>query len=286
MNAVMITGVSTGIGLATTKYLKELGYHVFGSVRKSEDAVRLEKEMGTGFTSLIFDVRDRGAIDRAAEKVQAMMGKQYLRALINNSGIAVSGPLQHISIDKFREQQEVNVIGLLQVTQAFLPLLGAVKDPTDKPGKIINISSVGGRLSRPFYGPYNASKHAVEGMTGSLRRELLDFGIDAIVIEPGAIESEMYEKAKHDEDTFEGTIYHDLYRHKNKFIQFSQKISIPAEQVARLIHNSIEMNKPKTRQVIVAKKWYIELLLRLPDRIVDRLITNQMKGIVRNHPKS
>jgi len=286
MNAVMITGVSTGIGLATTKYLKELGYHVFGSVRKSEDAARLEKEMGTGFTSLIFDVRDRGAIDRAAEKVQAMMGKQYLRALINNSGIAVSGPLQHISIDKFREQQEVNVIGLLQVTQAFLPLLGAVKDPTDKPGKIINISSVGGRLSRPFYGPYNASKHAVEGMTGSLRRELLDFGIDAIVIEPGAIESEMYEKAKHDEDTFEGTIYHDLYRHKNKFIQFSQKISIPAEQVARLIHNSIEMNKPKTRQVIVAKKWYIELLLRLPDRIVDRLITNQMKGIVRNHPKS
>ena len=84
MNAVMITGVSTGIGLATTKYLKELGYHVFGSVRKSEDAARLEKEMGTGFTSLIFDVRDRGAIDRAAEKVQAMMGKQYLRALINN----------------------------------------------------------------------------------------------------------------------------------------------------------------------------------------------------------
>ncbi len=286
MQSVMITGVSTGIGLATAKYLKELGYHVFGSVRKADDAARLEKEMGTGFTSLIFDVRDRAAIDQAAEKVQQMMGKQYLRALVNNSGIAVSGPLQHISIDKFREQQEVNVIGLLQVTQAFLPLLGAVKNQTDKPGKIINISSVGGRLSRPFYGPYNASKHAVEGMTGSLRRELLDFGIDAIVIEPGAIESEMYEKAKHDEDMFEGTIYHDLYQHKNKFIQFSQKISIPAEKVARLIHNSIEMDKPKTRQVIVAKKWYIELLLRLPDRMVDRLITNQMKGIVRNHPKS
>lgn len=286
MQAVMITGVSTGIGLATTKYLKELGFHVFGSVRKAEDAARLEKELGPGFTSLIFDVRDRQAIDLAAEKVSTIMGKQYLRALVNNSGIAVSGPLQHISIDKFREQQEVNVIGLLQVTQAFLPLLGAVKHQTDKPGKIINISSVGGRLSRPFYGPYNASKHAVEGMTGSLRRELLDFGIDAIVIEPGAIVSEMYEKAKHDEDTFEGTIYHDLYQHKNKFIQFSQNISIPAEAVARLIHNSIEMNKPKTRQVIVAKKWYIELLLRLPDRVVDRLITNQMKGIVRNHPKS
>lgn len=284
MQAVMITGVSTGIGLATTKYLKELGYHVFGSVRKPEDAARLEKEMGPGFTSLIFDVRDKPAVDAAAAKVKAIMGHKYLRALINNSGIAVSGPLQHISIDKFREQQEVNVIGLLQVTQAFLPLLGAVKTQTDKPGKIINISSIGGRLSRPFYGPYNASKHAVEGMTGSLRRELLDFGIDAIVIEPGPIVSDMYEKAKQDEDTFEGTIYHDMYKYKNKFIEFSQKISIPAEGVARLIHNSIEMDKPKTRQVIVAKKWYIELLLRLPDRVVDRMITNQMKSVLRNNP--
>jgi len=286
MKAVMITGVSTGIGLATAKYLKELGYHIFGSVRKAEDAVRLDKEMGPGFTSLFFDVRDRAAIDQAADKVKAILGNQYLRALVNNSGIAVSGPLQHVSVDKFREQLEVNVIGLLQVTQAFLPLLGAVKNQTDKPGKIINISSIGGRLSRPFYGPYNASKHAVEGMTGSLRRELLDFGIDAIVIEPGPIVSEMYEKAKYDKETYEGTIYHDLYQHKNKFIQFSQDISIPAEEVARLIHNSIEMNKPKTRQVIVAKKWLIELMLRLPDRMVDRMITNQMKGVLKKSPKS
>lgn len=280
MNAVMITGVSTGIGLATAKYLKGFGFHIFGSVRKPEDAAKLEKEMGPGFTPLIFDVRDRRAIDVAAAQVAEMIEGNYLRALINNSGIAVSGPIQHVSIDRFREQLEVNVIGLVQVTQAFLPLLGAVKPQTGKPGKIINISSVGGRLSRPFYGPYNASKHAVEGLTGSLRRELLDFGIDAIVIEPGPIVSEMYEKAKYDTDTYEGTIYHDLYKHKNKFIEFSQKMSIPAEEVARLIHNSIMMDKPKTRQVIVAKKWMIELMMKLPDRVVDKMMLKQMKGVL------
>lgn len=280
MDSVLITGVSTGIGLATAKHLKSLGYHVFGSVRKAAEAAALEKEMGPGFTALIFDIRDRPAVDQAAEKISHMLGHQYLRAVINNSGIAISGPLQHISIDKFREQQEVNVIGTLQVIQAFLPLLGAVKSQTDKPGKIINISSVSGRIARPFYGPYAASKHAIEAMTISLRRELMDFGIDVVAIEPGPTKSQAYEKAKNDDNTFEGTIYHDVYRHKNKFIEFAQKVSIPATDVAKLIHETIVKSKPRPRQIIVAKKWYIQLLTLLPDRVVDKLITSQMKGII------
>lgn len=281
MDSVLITGVSTGIGYATAKYLKDLGYHVFGSVRTSQEAEKLEKEMRSGFTSLIFDIKDRNAVFSAAEKVKRIIGHHYLRAIVNNSGIAVSGPLQHISIDKFREQLEVNVIGTLNVIQAFLPLIGAVKTQTDKPGKIINISSVSGRIARPYYGPYAASKHAIEAMTISLRRELMDFGIDSVAIEPGPTKSLAYQKAKEDGDTFEGTIYHDFYQHKNKFIEFAQKISIPATDVAKLIHETILRDKPKARNIIVAKKWYIQLLTMLPDRIVDRMITNQMKGIVK-----
>ena len=280
MNSVLITGVSTGIGLTTAKYLQSQGFHVFGSVRKQTEADDLEKDMGPGFTALVFDIRDRIAVDQAAEKVKSILGKQYLRALVNNSGIAVSGPLQHIAIDKFREQQEVNVIGTLNVIQAFLPLIGAVHAPTDKPGKIINISSVSGRIARPYYGPYAASKHAIEAMTGSLRRELMDFGIDVLAIEPGPTQSEAYQKAKHDDNTFEGTIYHDFYKHKNKFISFAQKVSIPAIDVAKLIHKTILATRPKTRQLIVAKKWYFQLLMWLPDRWVDKMITNQMKGII------
>lgn len=280
MDSVLITGVSTGIGLETAKYLKALGYHIFGSVRKSNEAAALEQEMGLGFTALIFDIRDRAAVDQAADKVRRMLGSQYLRAVVNNSGIAISGPLQHISIDKFREQQEVNVIGTLNVIQAFLPLLGAVKSQTDKPGKMINISSVSGRIARPFYGPYAASKHAIEAMTISLRRELMDFGIDVVAIEPGPTKSQAYQKAKYDDNTFEGTIYHDLYQHKNKFIEFAQKVSIPASEVAKLIHETIVKSKPKARQIVVAKKWYIQILTLLPDRVVDKLITNQMKGII------
>lgn len=281
MNSVLITGVSTGIGLATTHYLKDKGFHVFGSVRNAEDAVRLEKEMGSGFTALIFDIKNRDDVFAAAEKVKQILGAQYLRAIVNNSGIAIAGPLQHISIDKFREQQEVNVIGTLNVIQAFLPLLGAVKTPTDRPGKIINISSVSGRIARPFYGPYAASKHAIEAMTASLRRELMDFGIDAVCIEPGPTKSMVYEKAKYDEDTFEGTIYHEVYQHKNKFIEFAQKISIPTIDVSKLIHETILCDKPKARNIIVAKKWYIQLLTLLPDRLVDKMITNQMREIVK-----
>ncbi len=280
MKAVLITGVSTGIGYSTAKYLKDQGYHVFGSVRTPEDAARMEKELGGGFTPVVFDVRNRNAVFAAADKVKQMMGTHYLRALINNSGISVAGPLQHIDVERFREQQEVNVIGVLNVLQAFLPLIGAVAHKTDKVGKVINISSVGGRLARPFYGPYNASKHAVEGMTDALRRELLDHGIDAVVIEPGPIQSEIYEKAKHDPVLYEGTIYHDLYKEKTKFIEFSQKISIPAIKVARLIHKTIINERPPTRQVIVAKKWFIKLMLMLPDRIVDRMVVSQMKGII------
>ena len=280
MKAVLITGVSTGIGYVTSKHLKDQGYHVFGSVRNPEDAERLEKELGPGFTALLFDVRNRNAVFAAADKVREIMGTQYLRAIINNSGISAAGPIQHIDVEKFREQMEVNVIGVLNVLQAFLPLIGAVANKTDKVGKVINISSVGGRLARPFYGPYNASKHALEGMTDALRREIQDHGIDAVLIEPGPVQSEIYEKAKHDPVVYERTIYHELYKQKTKFIEFAQKMSVPTIKLSKLIQKTIEAERPPVRQVIVANKWFVKLMMMLPDRMVDKMVMNQMKGVL------
>ena len=127
MKAVLITGVSTGIGYSTAKYLKDQGYHVFGSVRTPEDAARLEKDLGGGFTALVFDVRNRISVFAAADKVKQMMGTHYLSALINNSGISVAGPLQHIDVERFREQQEVNVIGVLNVCLSLIHIYGAFR---------------------------------------------------------------------------------------------------------------------------------------------------------------
>ncbi len=167
---VVVTGVSSGIGHAITVDLTEQGYHVFGSVRTQEDADRVQAEFGERFMPLIFDVTDGDAVRRAADQVTAVAGEIGLAGLVNNAGIAVGGPLMHLPIDEMRRQLEVNVVGVLQVTQAFLPLLGAQPDPPFESGRIVNISSVSGHIAYPFMGPYAASKHALEAMTDSLRR--------------------------------------------------------------------------------------------------------------------
>jgi NAD(P)-dependent dehydrogenase (short-subunit alcohol dehydrogenase family) len=194
MRYVVITGVSTGIGYAATQELIQHGYHVFGSVRKRADGERLQVTLGANFTPLYFDVTDETAIRAAAETVQRAVGDQGLFGLVNNAGIAIGGPLLHLSIDEFRRQFEVNVFGLLLVTQAFAGLLGARTHSPHPPGRIINISSVSGRIAYPFIGPYAASKHAVEAISDSLRRELRLYGVDVIVIEPGAVRTPIWDK--------------------------------------------------------------------------------------------
>ena len=187
---VVITGVSTGIGLDAARLLIERGYRVFGSVRSQVDADRVGAALGPHFTPLLFDVTDEAAIATAAEKVRDAIGDEGLCALVNNSGISGAGPLMHFPLDEMRKMFEVNVFGLLAVTQAFLPLLGARRDCPHPPGRIINISSISGGLVFPFVGAYGASKHAVEALTDGLRRELGLYNIHVIAIEPGNIRTE------------------------------------------------------------------------------------------------
>ena len=185
MKAIVITGVSTGIGYAATAVFIQRGYHVFGSVRKAADAKRLQAEMGAQFTPLLFDVTDKVGVQTAVSQVRAALGEKNLTALINNAGIVTPGPLMHMPSDSFRQQFQVNLFGLFDVTQAFLPLLGARKHNAGLPGRIINISSVSGKIAYPFMGAYAASKHALEAYSDSLRRELMLYGIDVILIQPG-----------------------------------------------------------------------------------------------------
>ncbi|MGB8983521.1 MAG: SDR family NAD(P)-dependent oxidoreductase, partial [Anaerolineales bacterium] len=178
MQSIIVTGVSTGIGWAITKILIERGFRVFGSVRKTQDAERLAKEFGTNFIPLLFDVTDEPAVQAAAAQVRAQLGGETLLGLVNNAGIAIPAPLMHQPTDDFRHQLEVNLVSVLIVTKAFLPLLGADRSLRGRPGRIVNISSTSGKFGFPFVGAYVASKHGLEGFSESLRRELMLYGID------------------------------------------------------------------------------------------------------------
>src|SRR5580693_3425800 len=168
MKSVVVTGASTGIGHGAAKVLVKKGFRVFGSVRKAADGDRLKAELGANFVPLQFDVTDEAAVKAAATAVGAELKGEPLFGLVNNAGIAVPGPLLYLGADELRHQLDVNVVGQMIVTQAFAPLLRAEKGRKSKPGRIVMISSVGGKIATPFMGPYNASKFAIEALSDSL----------------------------------------------------------------------------------------------------------------------
>jgi NAD(P)-dependent dehydrogenase (short-subunit alcohol dehydrogenase family) len=194
MRTVVITGASTGIGHATAKLLLDKGFKVFGSVRKQADAERLRGEFGASFAPLLFDVTDEAAVLAASREVRAALNGETLAGLVNNAGIAVPGPVLELSADEFRRQMDVNVIGPIIATQAFGPLLGADAALKGPKGRIVMISSVAGKNGNPLTPAYAASKHAIEGLSESLRRELMLFGIDVIIIAPGPVKTPIWSK--------------------------------------------------------------------------------------------
>tara|TARA_R110000868_G_scaffold122877_2_gene325783 strand:- start:16732 stop:17583 length:852 start_codon:yes stop_codon:yes gene_type:complete len=274
MKSIVITGVSTGIGWGATKVLIGEGFRVFGSVRKVADGERLQAEFGKNFVPLLFDVTDEPAIKRAAEEVRAALNGEKLAGLVNNAGIAVSGPLLDLNVDDFRQQMEVNVTGPFLVTQSFAPLLGADRSLKGEPGRIVNISSVGGKQAAPFVGPYSASKFALEGMSESLRRELMLFGIDVIIIGPGAVKTQIWDKAEQVDITpFANSAYYpSLVKFRDYFLA-SGKTGLEPEQLGRAILTALTAENPKVRYAVLKGKltnWTIPQ--RLPKRFLDRTI--------------
>lgn len=278
MKYVVITGVSTGIGNAAAVDLISRGYHVFGSLRKQSDAERVQTQLGERFTPLIFDVTNTGAIESAAHVVEERVGESGLAALINNAGIVTPGPLAHMPLAEFREQLEVNVTGVLAVTQALLPVLGTRKGPTlhPPPGRIINIGSVSGKIVYPFMGAYAASKHALEAISDALRRELLLYQIDVILIEPGTVRTSMMNRFGEQAKKYADTDYKDILASIEVGMAERERSAIPVRRVTDLIRVALESERPKTRYPLPRKRIIGWLLPRLPDRLFDRLVANRL----------
>ncbi len=275
--SVVITGVSTGIGYDLAKNFISKGYMVFGSVRNEKDAGGLVDEFGDLFRPLIFDVTDYEAIDRAAGFVAGEVS-DGITCLVNNAGIAVGGPLLHVKMEDFEYQFKVNVFGLMKVTQAFAPLLGARKNHPISPGRIIQISSVSGKIGFPFMGPYAGSKHAIEGLSESLRRELLLYGIDVIVVGPGAVKTPIWQKSKKETPGFENTPYSSaMLVFREKFIKSAVKNAIECDWLAKKIVSIAESERPRTRYTFASRKFANYFLPRiLPPRIVDRALKKEL----------
>lgn len=285
MKSVVITGASTGIGEATAKLMAARGFKVYGSVRKPEDGERLKKEIGTNFEPLVFDVTDESAVRAAAARVRGDLDGRTLYGLVNNAGISVPGPSLMVPIEKWRQQLEVNVIGPVIVMQAFAPLLGTDLSRQGEPGKIVNISSVAGKRAFPFQGPYAASKHGLEAVSESLRRELMLYGIDVVIIGPGPVRTAIWAKgSKADFSAYEGTPYLAPLKKLREVMQAGGMKGLPPEEVAGLIHYVLTSANTFPRYTITPGKFKRWLLSKLPLRVFDRIIANQigLKNVRRN----
>ncbi len=273
----VVTGVSTGIGRAIAKSLVDDGWRVFGSVRKESDGRDAHAALGEAFTPLIFDVTDRAAIDRAAAQVKDALRGRTLDGLVNNAGVAVAGPLRHLNLDDLQRQIDINVYGPVRVTQAFLSQLGADHSLTGAPGRIVNMSSIAGKIASPFMSPYAISKHALEAMSESLRRELIVHGIDVVIVGPGAIRTPIWAKADEmDVEQYKDTEYYDVLVQMRSMMQTVGDQGLPAEDVGKLVLGILKGEKRKTRYPILRNKFMMWTLPNLlPKRLVDNMIAKR-----------
>ena len=271
MKTVIITGASTGIGRSTAEHLAAKGWQVFAGVRKLEDGEPLVAA-NKNIIPILLDVTQAEQVNAAVDTVRTALNGQKLAGLVNNAGIANMGPLALQPLDQFEAHFSVNVFGLLRASQAFAPLLGMDESLEGAPGRIVNITSVGGRLSAPFLGAYTATKHAVESMTDSLRRELVLFGIDAIAVGPGAVKTPIWDKA---EESNSSNPYANSPWAKPIDI-FSEtmldggRTGLDPIVIARTIETALSAKKPKARYAPVPDKLTnFTLPMLLPKRVVD-----------------
>jgi len=270
---ILLTGVSTGIGRTTAELLLQKGNIVYGTVRKAADAVGLTDH--TNFRPLVMDVTDRASIREAIVSIKA--SGEPLHALINNAGIAVSGPLETLAEEDYRRQFDVNVFGGLAVSQEALPLLHAAREAGEANVKIVFISSVSGYVTSPFTGIYSASKFATEAITDGLRRELHPFGIDVISVAPGPVKTPIWEKAKTQTKAYAGTRYAHVLDKLVAYTEAAEAGGVEPERVAELILRILETKRPRPDQLIMKKSWLVRLMRQLPKRMQDKLFLRNIE---------
>jgi NAD(P)-dependent dehydrogenase (short-subunit alcohol dehydrogenase family) len=276
--AIVVTGASTGIGEACALELDRRGYRVFAGVRTDAAAEKLRTKASPRLTPVLLDVTKSDCIAAAAQTVSAAVGEAGIAGLVNNAGIAVAGPLELVPIDALRQQFEVNVIGHVAVTQAFLPMLRLAR------GRIVNISSVSGGLAAPYLGAYSASKFALEAITDVMRLELRRWGIGVSSVEPGPIDTPIWEKSTQLGDQLVGQVPPDrLALYENDLVELREGVSQtaqaadPVERVVRAVVHALESKRPKTRYFL---GWGVRACFKemkiLPDRVRDWIVCKQM----------
>ena len=282
-SAVLVTGTSTGIGHACVARLIAEGYRVFAGVRRAEDGERLAAEFPERLHWLELDITEPGEIAAAVEQVSSSVGEHGLLGLVNNAGVAIGGPLEYVPAALLRRQLEVNVVGLHAVTVAFLPLIRRGH------GRIVHIGSISGKIASPFIGPYTASKHAVEGLTDSLRLELAPEGIHVAVIEPGQVRTPIWEKGVAAfSDVSERFPPEALSRYGLRLRVFrwllerAPRVAVPPELVADRVVHALTSSEPRTRYVVGSdarlRLWLTRLL---PDRVMDAIVLGALEKIER-----
>src|SRR5215210_4165486 len=271
---VLVTGASTGIGEATVLHLRRLGFDPIAAVRKDEDAERLGVQ---GLRTTRIDVTDADQIAAAREA----LGEEPLAGLVNNAGIAVAAPLEFLPMDRLRQQLEINLIGQAAVTQAFLPALRRAR------GRIVNVSSIGGRVGLPLVGAYNASKFGLEGLSDSLRRELRPHGVDVILIEPGGVKTPIWNKAEQLADQMLEDVPPEAERLYGRQIAAVRKNTrriatdsgIEPSEVAEVIGTALTASRPRARYLVGNDAKQRALMSKLlPARVMDRLIVRALGG--------
>ncbi|MEM7348934.1 MAG: SDR family oxidoreductase, partial [Chloroflexota bacterium] len=261
-------------GQTCALYLDQCGFWVFAGVRRQEDAEKLQQAGSNRLKPIVIDVTQADTIASAVTELSEQVADSGLDGLINNAGIAIGGPLEFLPIQNLQQQLEVNVVGQIAVTQAFLPLLRKAQ------GRIINMSSVSGRIAFPFFGPYCASKFALEALTDSLRLEVQPWGIEVISLQPGSIATPIWRKSLARADKMLDQLPpqgHELYDERlsalRRMIEKTGEEGIPPEEVASIVMHALTTRRPKTRYVIGrAAKRGVFLARWLPDRLRDSLI--------------
>lgn len=266
--AVVVTGATGGIGFATSCALRARGLRVYGAFLPGEDTTQLE---AAGALPVPLDVTDPRSAEAARDVIAHALQGIPLVALVNNAGIADGGPIELLDLDSVRRQLEVNVFGVFAVTKTFLPMLRASR------GRVVNISSMSGRLAVPFLAPYCACKFAVEALSDSLRREMYPFGVGVIVIQPAMVRTPIWDRAVDiDLEHYRGTPYERVAGKMKKRLMKGRTKGLDPAVVAQAVVRAVTEENPPTRIPVLKKRMRYILAGWLPDRIIDRMVARQI----------
>jgi NAD(P)-dependent dehydrogenase (short-subunit alcohol dehydrogenase family) len=273
MQSVLVTGASTGIGRATALRLDRAGWKVFAGVRREEDAQSLRDEGSANLAPLLLDVTDPERIAAAAQAIGSR-----LDGLVNNAGAAHPSPLETMPIDDFRRQVELNLTAQVAVTQALLPALREAR------GRVVFISSIGGRIAFPLTGAYHAAKFGIEAVGDVFRQELRPWGIEVAIVEPGSIDTPIWNRGEATADEIGArspqreALYGKAIAAYRDVVKATAERGIPPEKVAVAIEHALSAGRPRTRYLVgLDAKVQARLKIVIPDRIFDAIIARMMK---------